>query len=83
MRRIRGSGLIVLLVIAFAGVSVAQTSASDPTLVTIDSGTVRGAAAGEVISFKGIPYAELYSPCLGRCSGGAIVWRAQFLQVCQ
>ena len=66
MRRICGSGLIVLLAIAFAGTSAAQPT--DPTLVTIDSGMVRDGTAGEVISFKGIPYAE--APV------GSLRWRA-------
>ncbi len=58
MWRIRGSSLLVWLAIASAGISAAQPSLSDPTRVTIDSGTVRGVATGDVVSFKGIPYAE-------------------------
>jgi len=46
-----------LIVGLWSGPTVAQSPATDPTLVKIDSGTVRGVAAGNVISFKGIPYA--------------------------
>jgi hypothetical protein len=42
MRQIRGSGLFVLLAIAFAGMSAPQPSATAPMLVTMDSGMVRG-----------------------------------------
>lgn len=55
MRRILASGLIALSAIAFADMCAAQPT--DATLATIDSGAVRGAASGEVIAWKGIPYA--------------------------
>jgi len=37
---------------------VAQPAGTDPTLVKVDSGAVRGMASNDVISFRGIPYAE-------------------------
>jgi hypothetical protein len=57
MRQICGSGLFYSPSRS-PGMSAAQPSTTAPTLVTIDSGMVRGATAGEGISFKGIPYAE-------------------------
>jgi para-nitrobenzyl esterase len=36
---------------------VAQAIASHLTLIKIDTGAIRDAVAGDVISFKGIPYA--------------------------
>ena len=38
-------------------VPVSQVAATDPTLVKIDSGNVRGVAAGSVVGLRGIPYA--------------------------
>ncbi len=49
--------LDIALAFVFTGMTIAQPAAADPTLVKIDSGTVRGVAAGSVTSFKGIPYA--------------------------
>jgi para-nitrobenzyl esterase len=53
----RGLKLTVVLAVVLAGTALAEPTSADPTLVKIDSGTVRGVAAGDVISFKAIPYA--------------------------
>jgi hypothetical protein len=42
--------LSVTALLAFVGIAATQPDANDPTLVKIDSGVVRGAAAGGVIS---------------------------------
>ncbi len=47
--------LVALFAIALARVCAAQPT--DPTLVTIEGGTVRGVATGDVVSWKGVPYA--------------------------
>ena len=50
---------LVITVITATGIAFAQSARRRARhLAVIDSGTIRGAAAGEVISFKGIPYAE-------------------------
>ena len=41
-----------------SGRTVAQFPATYPALVKIDSGTIRGIAAGDVIGFQGIPHAS-------------------------
>jgi para-nitrobenzyl esterase len=58
MRKIRGSILLVFVAIASAVISAAGPSPGDPTFVAIDSGAVHGSATADVVSFKGIPYAE-------------------------
>jgi hypothetical protein len=42
--------LSVTALLAFVGITATQPDANDPILVKIDSGVVRGAAAGGVIS---------------------------------
>lgn len=41
----------------FAGMVQAQATSSDPTVVKVDTGLVRGVQDGSVISWKGMPYA--------------------------
>ena len=65
---LRGLGLTAALVLTLAGPAVAQRAVSAPAFVTINSGSLRGAATADVISFKGIPYA---APPVG-----ALRWRA-------
>jgi para-nitrobenzyl esterase len=48
--------IVGLIIAASLGV-ISQARAQDPTVVKIDSGTVQGAIAGDVIAWKGIPYA--------------------------
>jgi para-nitrobenzyl esterase len=43
---------------AAAGTSAAETPAPASTTVTVDTGKLRGQAQGEVVSFKGIPFAK-------------------------
>jgi para-nitrobenzyl esterase len=40
-----------------AGCNGNSASTTDPTIVTVESGTVQGAMTGAVLSFKGIPFA--------------------------
>jgi len=49
--------LAVLGFVLLPGTAFAQPSGTDPTIVQVEGGTVRGALANGVISWKGIPYA--------------------------
>ena len=49
--------LAVMCCVLLAGTAFAQSSGADPIMVQVEGGTVRGAVANGVISWKGIPYA--------------------------
>jgi len=70
---------LTALALAIAGRAVAQPGGADPTVVEVDSGTVRGMAFGDVISFRGIPYAEPPTgPLRWRPPQPAKAWRGVF-----
>ncbi len=52
------AGGAATLVSAAALTSAAETPAAATTTVTVDTGKLRGEAQGEVVSFKGIPFAQ-------------------------
>lgn len=68
MGRLLGVSVGLVAAVASAAMTTARAAPADPTLVTIDAGALRGIAAGGVIAFKGIPYAE--API------GELRWRA-------
>jgi para-nitrobenzyl esterase len=68
MRSEFGLKIMVLAFVLSGIANVPRAAAADPTLVKIDSGSIRGAMANGVISFKGIPYAK---PPIGK-----LRWRA-------
>ena len=67
MWNVRGLNLTSVLAIAFASMSAVQLAAADPTFVEINSGGVRGAIAGGVISLRASPMPNRRSAI---CAGG-------------
>ena len=58
MLRIRLLNLSAVSVLCGAALVQAAPAATNVTLISIDSGSVRGVVANGAIAFKGIPYAE-------------------------
>lgn len=57
MNKLKRAAAWLALVGATALLAACGGRAADPTVVTIDSGTLQGASADGVLSYKGIPYA--------------------------
>jgi hypothetical protein len=69
MFSIRRFTLIVLLAIAFAGLCAPQFS--DPTLVKIESGTVRGLRRGHLVEGHFLRSTSRWQPALADAAAGA------------
>jgi para-nitrobenzyl esterase len=58
MRSFQSATLIAVLAAALCGPAIAQSGAASPTIVALRSGKVEGLKDGEVLAFKGVPFAK-------------------------